>query len=153
MDTTEIDHPNRAWHRLEPWPDTVAGLSLLKRRHILATLSNGNVALMVNLARHASLPWDAILGAEFAQAYTPQRVTYLRTATALGLVPEECLMVAAHNEDLRAARALGFRTTYVNRPTEYGPDQETDLAPAEDWDYACGSLIELAESLADPDPA
>ena len=113
----EIEQLNRAWHRLDPWPDAVAGLTRLKRRYILATLSNGNVALMVNLARHAGLPWDAILGAEVARAYKPMPEVYLRTADLLGLSPAECLMVAAHNGDLQAAAACGFRTAFVARPS------------------------------------
>lgn len=102
---------------------------------------------MTNLARHSALPWDVILGAEFAQAYKPDARAYLRTASALGLEPCQCMMVAAHNVDLRAARKLGFRTAYVNRPTEYGPDQVTDLGPEENWDITCSSLIELAKLL------
>ncbi|HEU5323168.1 MAG TPA: haloacid dehalogenase type II, partial [Methylomirabilota bacterium] len=123
----EIDHLNRAWHRLDPWPDTVAGLTRLKGRFILATLSNGNVALIVNMARHAGLPWDAVLGAEVARHYKPQPAAYLVTAEMLGLKPEQCLMVAAHNGDLGAASGVGLRTAFVCRPTEHGPKQTTDL--------------------------
>jgi 2-haloacid dehalogenase len=143
----EIDHLNRAWHRLDPWPDTVAGLQRLKRRFILATLSNGNVALIVNMARRAGLPWDAVLGAEVARHYKPQPEAYLTTAAMLGLRPEQCMMVAAHNGDLAAASALGFRTAFVARPTEHGPGQTTDLKAAREWDAVAGSFVELADRL------
>jgi 2-haloacid dehalogenase len=143
----EIDHLNRAWHRLDPWPDTVPGLQRLKRRFVLATLSNGNVALIVNMARHAGLPWDAVLGAEVARHYKPQPEAYLTTAALLGLAPAQCMMVAAHNGDLAAAAGLGFRTAFVARPTEHGPGQTTDLAPARAWDVVADSFVDLAARL------
>jgi 2-haloacid dehalogenase len=143
----EIDHLNRAWHRLDPWPDVVEGLGRLKRRYILATLSNGNVALMVNLAKRAGLPWDVILGAEVARAYKPRPEAYLRTAELLGLVPSACMMVAAHNDDLVAARAVGFRTAFVARPREYGPDQSRDLRAEGGYDVVADSLTQLAAGL------
>src|SRR5678816_3660758 len=121
LSPAEIDDLNHAWHRLDPWPDAVAGLTRLKRRYVLATLSNGNIALMVNMAKRAGLPWDTILGAEVARAYKPQPEAYLTTAALLGLAPDECLMVAAHNGDLAAASAQGFRTAFVPRPAEHGP--------------------------------
>src|SRR2546426_7596121 len=117
LSEAEIDPLNRAWHRLDPWPDSVPGLTRLKRRFVLATLSNGNVALIVNMARHAGLPWDTVLGAEVARHYKPQPAAYLTTAALLGLEPKQCLMVAAHNGDLAAAGKLGFRTAFVRRPT------------------------------------
>jgi 2-haloacid dehalogenase len=147
LDEAELDHLNRAWHRLDPWPDSVPGLTRLKRRYILATLSNGNVALIVNMARHGGLPWDAVLGAEPTRAYKPQPEAYLRTAEFLGLRPEECMMVAAHNGDLVAARSQGFRTAFVARPTEYGPGQTKDLAAEHDFDFKVGSMEELASAL------
>jgi len=143
----EKDALNRAWHRLPPWPDSVAGLTRLKRKYILATLSNGNVALLVNMARNAGLPWDAILGAEVARHYKPQPESYLVTAELLGLAPHECMMVAAHNGDLVAAAALGFRTAFVPRPTEYGPHQTTDLEAEHDFDIVGESFTDLAEQL------
>jgi 2-haloacid dehalogenase len=143
----EIDHLNRAWHRLDPWPDTVAGLMRLKRKFILATLSNGNVALIMNMARRAGLPWDVILGAEVARHYKPQPEAYLITADMLGLEPGECLMVAAHNGDLNAAGALGFRTAFVHRRTEHGPSQTTDLAPAREYDVVAEDFVDLAGKL------
>src|SRR5215471_10367403 len=98
----EMDELNRAWHRLDPWPDVVPGLTRMKRKFILATLSNGNVALLVDIAKHGGLPWDAVLGAEVARHYKPQPDAYLRTAELLGLSPKQCMMVAAHNGDLVA---------------------------------------------------
>ena len=147
LSETEVEQLNRAWHRLEPWPDAVAGLTRLKRRFVLATLSNGNVALIVNMARHAGLPWDAVLGAEVARHYKPQPQAYLTTAALLGLEPRQCLMVAAHNGDLAAASKVGFRTAFVRRPTEYGPAQTTDLAASQSWDVVAESFIDLAARL------
>jgi len=143
----EIDHLSQIWHRLAPWPDVVPGLTRLKRSHVLATLSNGNIALMVNLARFGGLPWDAILGAEFTRSYKPDPPTYLGTAAALGLAPDQCLMVAAHNDDLHAARAMGFGTAFIARPTEYGPGQTVDLEPDAAWDFATDSMTGLADLL------
>ncbi len=143
----QIDHLNRAWHRLDPWPDAVDALTRLKRKFILATLSNGNVALLVNMAKRAGLPWDAVLGAEVARHYKPQPEAYLRTADLLGLKPEQCMMVAAHNSDLIAAGALGFKTAFVFRRTEHGPNQTTDLAPQRDFDIIAGDLADLAGRL------
>lgn len=147
LSDAEIDHLNRAWHRLDPWPDSVEGLTRLRRKYPLATLSNGNVALLMNMARHAGLPWDAILGAEVARHYKPQPEAYLITAELLGVAPEACMLVAAHNSDLVAAGNLGFRTAFVHRPTEYGPAQTTDLAPEHDFDLVARDLIDLAGQL------
>jgi 2-haloacid dehalogenase len=124
----DLDHMNRTWHRLQPWPDVVAGLAALKKKYIIAPCSNGNIALMVNLAKHSGLPWDCILGAETARAYKPMPDAYLNSCRQLGLAPGSVLMVAAHNNDLRAAKAQGMRTAFVPRPTEHGPGQTTDLA-------------------------
>ena len=142
-----VDEFNRAWHRLDPWPDVLEGLARLKRRYVLATLSNGNVALMVNMAKRAGLPWDAVLGAEVARRYKPQPEVYLTTAELLGLAPAECMMVAAHNDDLRAAGALGFRTAFVRRPDEYGPNQTANLRAEEHFDVVAESFIDLADAL------
>ena len=142
-----FDEFNRAWHRLDPWPDVLDGLARLKRRHILATLSNGNVALLVNMAKRAGLPWDAVLGAEVARRYKPQPRAYLTTAEMLGLTPGECMMVAAHNDDLVAAASLGFRTAFVRRPTEYGPSQSDDIRAEHDFDVVAEDFIELAVAL------
>jgi 2-haloacid dehalogenase len=147
LSQAEIDHLNRAWHRLDGWPDTVAGLTRLKRKYILVTLSNGNVALMVNMAKHAGLPWDAILGAEVAHAYKPQPEAYDRTAALLDLTPEECMMVAAHNGDLFAARGRGFHTAFVSRPLEHGPNKTRDLEAEHDFDVIADSFVDLAAKL------
>lgn len=146
----ELDALNRAWHRLDPWPDAIPGLLRLKTRFVIAPLSNGNVALLLNMAKRAGLPWDAILGAEVAQAYKPQPEAYLRTADILGLPPAACMLVAAHNDDLAAARRVGFATAFVARPTEHGPGQASDLAPAEAWDVVAASFTGLADALGCP---
>jgi 2-haloacid dehalogenase len=143
----EIDHLNRAWHRLDPWPDAVSGLTRLRRRFILATCSNGNVALIVNMAKRSGLPWDAILGAEPARHYKPQPEAYKITAEMLGLKTEHCMMVAAHNGDLKAAAGCGLRTAFVPRPSEHGPGQSTDLAPTEAWDVVAKDFEDLAAKL------
>ena len=147
LDEIEIEHLNRAWHRLEPWPDAVEGLRRLKRRFILATLSNGNVALLVNMGRRAGLPWDAILGAEVARAYKPMPEAYLCTADLLGLQPRQCMMVAAHNNDLVAAGALGLRTAFVLRPTEHGPNQTMDRRAEHAFDVVASDFLDLADRL------
>ena len=144
----EIDHLNYAWHRLDPWPDAVPGLTRLKRRFTLATLSNGNIGLMVDMAKRAGLPWDAILGAEVARAYKPTPEAYLRSAEALGLRPEQCLMVAAHPADLAAAARCGLRTAYVPRPLELGPGRPgSQPEPGQTFDVVAGDFVELAEKL------
>ena len=147
LSEAEIDHLNRAWHRLDPWSDAVPGLTRLRRRFILATCSNGNVALIVNMAKRAGLPWDAILGAEVAQAYKPAPEAYLRTVEALMLRPEEVCLVAAHNSDLAAARRCGLRTAFIHRPTEHGQDQTTDLQPDENWEAVANDMEDLARQL------
>jgi 2-haloacid dehalogenase len=143
----EIDHLNRAWHRLDPWPDAVEGLRRLKTRFILATLSNGNVALMVNMAKHAGLPWDVVLGAEVAGAYKPSPQAYLGSAALLDLPADACMMVAAHNGDLVAAAGCGLRTAFVARPTEHGPQQTTDQHAEHAFDVVADSFIDLADKL------
>ena len=147
LDEAEIDALNLAWHRLPPWPDAVAGLVRLKTKFILATLSNGNIALMVNLARHAGLPWDMVLGSEITRSFKPQPQTYDLSAAALSLRPEQCMLVAAHNSDLLAARARGFRTAYVDRPLEDGPNKTRDLRAEHDFDVITDSFIGLADKL------
>ena len=143
----EIEHLNRAWHRLDPWPDAVAGLQRLKQHYIIGTLSNGNVALIVNMAKFSGLPWDVVLGAEIARHYKPQPEAYLKSAEILGLEPRECMLVAAHNGDLAAAGRCGFQTAFVPRPTEYGSEQTTDLVAEYDCDVVAGDFIELAQIL------
>lgn len=147
LDENERDHLNRVWHRLAPWPDSVEGLTRLKRRFIIAPLSNGNVSLLVNMAKHAGLPWDAVLGAEIAGCYKPQPEAYLAAARLLDLRPSQCMMVAAHNDDLEAAAGLGFGTAFIARPTEHGPEQAVDLEPSGDWDFVGGGITELADAV------
>ncbi|BBU33171.1 dehalogenase (plasmid) [Burkholderia sp. THE68] len=142
-----LDELNLAWHRLDPWPDSIPGLQRLKARHIIAPLSNGNIRLMVDMAKRAGLPWDAILGAEIAQIYKPDPQAYLRTADVLMLAPEEVCLVAAHNDDLAAARKCGLRTAFVARPYERGPAQTVDLKAASDWDVSARDMIELADAV------
>ena len=138
-----------AWRRLDPWPDVVEGLTLMKRRFVIAPNSNGHIALMVNLAKRAGLPWDAILGAEIAHAYKPQPEVYLRSAEALGLAPAEVMMVAAHNGDLVAAASCGLQTAFVPRPTEHGPGQTSDLEPEHDFDLVARDFLDLAARLSE----
>ena len=147
LSETELDDLNRVWHRLRPWPDAVAGLTRLRERYTLATLSNGNVALLVNMAKNAGLPWDAVLSAELAGHYKPDREVYLKAADLLGLEPQQVMMVAAHKGDLRASAQLGFRTGYVPRPTEYGPDRERDLTPDPDFDLVARDFNDMARQL------
>lgn len=138
---------NFAWHRLDPWPDTVEGLTRLKRKMILATLSNGNVRLMVDMAKNAGLPWDVILGAESARDYKPAPAVYDDAARKLLLDPSECMMVAAHSEDLRAAAARGFKTAYVYRPLEFGARRERKRPPKEAFDIQAEDFNDLADKL------
>jgi 2-haloacid dehalogenase len=147
LPAAELEWLNRAWHRLDPWPDAIPGLIRLKARHFIAPLSNGNILLLANMAKRAGIPWDAILGAEPVRAYKPQPEAYTRTADILGLKPGEVALVAAHNGDLAAARRAGLATAFVPRPTEHGPAQETDLRPEAAWDVIAASFEDLAERL------
>jgi 2-haloacid dehalogenase len=146
----EIDHLNRAWHRLDPWPDAVEGLLRLKRRYIIGTLSNGNTGLLTRMAKRGGLPWDVILGAETARAYKPMPECYLRNAQLLNLEPAEMMLVAAHNDDLKAAASVGYRTAFVVRPQEFGAGQSKDLAAERDWDVVTDSFTGLAEAMGCP---
>ncbi len=137
-----------AWHRLDPWPDSVAGLTRLKARYTIAPLSNGHVALLVNLAKRAGLPWDLVLSAELVHAYKPDAATYLFGPELLGLDPGEVMMVAAHLDDLAAARSHGLRTAYVRRPLEWGPTGTAPVPrPDDELDHVVNSLAELADLL------
>src|SRR3954447_5851031 len=140
----EKDALNRAWHRLAPWPDAVAGLTRLKKKYIIAPLSNGNISLMTNLAKHAGLPWDLILGAELVRHYKPDREVYQSAADILDLKPADVMMVAAHLGDLRAAKGVGLATAFVARPLEYGPGGKPDLAADSSVDLAAKDFNELA---------
>jgi len=143
----EKDDLNRAWHRLEPWPEAIAGLERLRERYILASLSNGNVALLVNMAKRAGLPWDCVLSSELARHYKPDPEVYLLAARLLGLEPQQVMMVAAHNGDLLAAQAVGYRTAFVLRATEYGPGQATNLEADPRVDVVAADFLDLADKL------
>ncbi len=138
---------NRAWHRLDPWPDAVEGLNRLKARFPIVTLSNGNVALLLAMARLGGLPWDAILGAEVSGFYKPDKRAYLRTAELLAVEPEELCLVAAHHGDLAAARNAGLMTAYVDRPDEYGGAPAPDAYHEQAWEWSSTSLSDLADQL------
>lgn len=142
-----LEDLNRCWERLDPWPDSVEGLLRIKQRFAIAPFSNGHIAGMLRLARYGRLPWDVILGAEIAHAYKPQPAVYLASCEAAGLAPTEVCMVAAHNSDLLAARALGLRTIFLRRPHEHGPQQSTDLAPDHAWDIVAESMPDVADAL------
>ena len=140
-------HFNKAWHRLDGWPDSADGLARLKTRYIIATLSNGNVALLTNMAKYAGLPWDCILSAEIARHYKPDPEAYLTAADILGLSPAQVMMTAAHKNDLRAAREQGLRTAFVPRPLERGSRAEIDTA-SEDWiDVTATDFVDLAAKM------
>jgi len=147
--TTEADKErlNRVWHRLKPWPDSARGLARLRKRFIVAALSNGNMALLTNLSKNAGLSWDCILSAELARHYKPDKEVYRMAADLLELQPEQVMMVAAHKEDLRAAQVLGFRTAFVRRPLEYGPEGRPDLEPDPAFDIIASDFHDLAEKL------
>jgi 2-haloacid dehalogenase len=147
LSEAETDALNRAWHRLRPWPDAVAGLTRLKRKFIIAPLSNGNISLMTDMAKHAGLPWDCILGAELARHYKPDREVYQSAADILDLKPEEIMMVAAHSGDLRAAKEVGLRTAFVTRPLEYGPNGKPDLRAAIPVDISARDFNDLASQM------
>jgi 2-haloacid dehalogenase len=138
---------NTAWECLDPWPDSVEGLTRLKSKFAIGPLSNGHMAGMLNLAKYAGLPWDVIGGAELSQSYKPQPGTYLRTIAAVGLPPDRTAMVAAHNADLAAAREVGMGTVFIRRPTEYGPNQADNLHATDAWDVIAESLTEAADAL------
>lgn len=150
LDEKTLAHINRVWHRLDPWPDTVPGLRRLRAKFMLSPLSNGGVALLTRMAKRAGLPWDLILSGELFEGYKPEPKVYLGAARLLDLPPERVMMVAAHNGDLEAAAALGLRTAFVLRPTEYGPAQKTDLAPSRKWDHSVESMEALADALGCP---
>jgi len=143
----EKDHWNRVWHRLKPWPDSVAGLTRLKKKYIIAPLSNGNVALLTNMAKNAGLPWDLILSAELARHYKPDKEAYLTAVDLLTLKPAEVMMTAAHVGDLAAARSFGLRTGFIYRPNERGPGGRADKAKPGDFDLVASDMLDLASQL------
>jgi 2-haloacid dehalogenase len=143
----ESEQLNLVWHRLKPWPDSAGGLARLRRRFIVAALSNGNMALLTNLSKGAGLSWDCILSAELARHYKPDREVYQMAAGLLGLRPDQIMMVAAHKDDLRGAHAVGFRTAFVPRPLEYGSEGCPDLEPDPGFDVTARDFNDLAEKL------
>lgn len=143
----EIDHLNRAWHRLDPWPDAVGGLTRLKEKFVITTLSNGNVSLLTNMAKRAGLPWDCVISAELFHHYKPDREAYLGCADLLGIAPDQLMLVAAHPGDLRAARAAGLMTGYVARPLEYGPGGRPHSIDDGEFDVTATDFLNLADQL------
>ncbi len=144
LDEAARAHLNLGWHRLHAWPDVVPGLQALRQRAVIGPLSNGNFALLTNMAKFAGLPWDAIFSVELFGAYKPQPATYLGVARLMGVEPGEVMLCAAHNDDLAAARACGLRTAFVPRPTEYGPLQAKDFGPDADWDVVARDFVDFA---------
>lgn len=140
-------HWNKVWHRLKPWPDSVAGLTRLKKKYTITPLSNGNVGLLTDMGKFGGLPWDAILSAELTHHYKPDPEVYLGAAEILGLKPGETMMAAAHAGDLRSAKALGLQTGFIYRPHEYGPGGRADKAAPGDFDVVSDSIIDLATKL------
>jgi 2-haloacid dehalogenase len=147
LSDAEKDHLNRVWHRLKPWPDSVPGLRRLKKKFIIAPLSNGNVALLTNMAKNADLPWDLICSAELARHYKPDREAYLTAVDLLGLKPSEVMMCAAHIGDLNAARGFGLQTGFIHRPKEYGPTRQADKADPGQFDVVARDMLDLASQL------
>lgn len=148
-DLTEAQkqHLNKVWHRLDPWPDTVAGLTRLKTRHTICSLSNGNIGLLTNMAKRGGLPWDCVLSAEVFRAYKPDPATYLGVARVFDVAPHDVMLVAAHQDDLAAARACGLRTAYIERPLEFGAKHPKDVSPDAANTFHAKSLVHLAEQL------
>jgi 2-haloacid dehalogenase len=138
---------NRAWHRLDPWPDAVEGLQRLKRKYLIATLSNGNIGLLTRMAKRAGLPWDCVLSAEVFRAYKPDPQTYLGVARVFDVAPEKVMLVAAHHDDLAGARACGLRTAYVERPLEFGAAQPKDVSARAENDLHSRDFLDLADQL------
>ena len=147
LDETARQHLNRAWHRLDPWPDTVAGLTRLKSAFTIVTLSNGNLSLLSNMAKHAQLPWDLILSAEVFRHYKPDPETYLGVAELFDLTAQDVMMVATHEDDLLAAQSCGLQTAYVHRPHEYGADAVKAVGDLSVFDLNARDFNDLADQL------
>ncbi|HJV73045.1 MAG TPA: haloacid dehalogenase type II [Noviherbaspirillum sp.] len=140
-------HLNKVWHRLDAWPDSVEGLTRLKSHYMVCSLSNGNLGLLADMAKHAALPWDCILSAEVFRKYKPDPAAYLGVAKTFDVAPHEVLMVAAHQDDLAGARACGLKTAYIERPEEFGPDQPKDVSPNPQNTMHAKSISDLARQL------
>lgn len=147
LSEADMQHLNLGWHRLKPWPDSVMGLARLKRKFVIGPLSNGNVALLTNMAKHAGIPWDVVFGSDLFQHFKPDPETYLGVAKLLGLEPGQLMMGAAHNNDLAAARKCGLMTGFFPRPTEYGPHQSRDFAAEQEWDVVATDIEDMAAKL------
>jgi 2-haloacid dehalogenase len=147
LSDADLHYLTMGWHRLHPWADSVPGLVRLKKKYIISPLSNGNVALLTNMAKFAGLPWDLIMSAELFEHYKPDPETYLGAAKLLCLPPEQVMMVAAHNNDLKAAQQYGLKTAFVARPTEYGPHQKLDFKAEGDWDIVAKDFGAIADRL------
>jgi 2-haloacid dehalogenase len=147
LDEAQRQHLNRVWHRLDPWPDVLAGLQRLKERFVLCTLSNGNLGLLARMAKRAGLPWDCVLSAEVFRAYKPDPAAYLGVAQVFDLPPQRVMLVAAHHDDLAGARACGLRTAYIERPLEFGAAHPKDVSPRPENDLHCLDFAELADRL------
>jgi 2-haloacid dehalogenase len=143
----DIDELNRAWHRLDPWPDSVAGLTRLKEKFTITTLSNGNMSLLTNMAKRAGLPWDCVISAELFHHYKPDPEAYLGCADLLDVPPDQLMLVAAHPGDLRAARATGLMTAYVARPLEFGPGRKPYAVTDGEFDLTATDFLDLAAQL------
>lgn len=143
----DLKHINLGWHRLKPWPDSVPGLTRLKTRFIIGPLSNGNVSLLLNMAKFAGIPWDMIFGSDLFGHFKPDPETYLGVARLLDLRPEQVMMAAAHNSDLAAARRCGLQTAFFPRPAEYGPNQKRDHAAEQDWEIVAQDIQDMASQL------
>ncbi|MDO8720210.1 MAG: haloacid dehalogenase type II [Polaromonas sp.] len=148
-DLTEAEkkHLNKAWHRLDPWPDVVAGLTRLKSRFTICTLSNGNIGLLTDMAKYGGLPWDCILSAEVFRAYKPDPATYLGVARVFDVAPLDVMLVAAHQDDLAAARACGLQTAYIERPAEFGAARPKDITPDPANTRHAQDFLALADQL------
>ena len=147
LDEAQKRNLNKVWHRLDAWPDSVAGLTRLKRKYTLCTLSNGNIGLLTDMAKRAGLPWDCILSAEVFKAYKPHPSTYLGVAKVFDLQPAQTMLVAAHHVDLAAARACGLQTAYIERPAEFGPQHPKDVSPQPGNTLHARNLMALADQL------
>ena len=147
LDEAGKQHLNRVWHRLDAWPDSVEGITRLKKKYIVCTLSNGNIGLLADMAKRAGLPWDCILSAEVFRAYKPDPATYLGVAATFDARPDEVMLVAAHHDDLAAARACGLLTAYIERPLEFGTAKPKDVSAHAENTMHCSSIIALADAL------
>lgn len=147
LDEAEREHLNKAWHRINPWPDSVPGLLRLKKAHLIAPLSNGSLVLLSSMAKRAGIPWDFVFSSDMHKAYKRDPKVYQNAIALLGFEPHEVMMGAAHNDDLEAARGEGMRTAYINRPTEYGVDQSKDFEATSDWDIISETVEGVAEAM------